>query len=55
VRFIVKAWASLGGQDLPVLPQGPGRVQWLVTTETAGHWYVDLARSGGFMFSGACP
>ncbi len=55
VRFIVKAQASLGGQDLPVFPQGPGSVQWLVTTETAGHWYVDLAHSSAFMFSGACP
>lgn len=55
VRFTVKARASLGGQDVPVFPQGPGRAQWLVTTETAGHWYVDLARSSAFVFSGACP
>lgn len=55
VRFTVKARASLGGQNLPVFPQGPGRVQWLVTTETAGHWYVDLAPSSAFVFSAACP
>src|SRR5260370_701019 len=55
VRFTVQARASLGGQDVPVFPQGPRRVQWLVTTETAGHWYVDLARSSAFVFSGACP
>jgi hypothetical protein len=55
VRFTVQARASLGGQDVPVFPQGPGRVQWLVTTETAGDWYVDLARSSAFVFSGACP
>lgn len=55
VRFAVTARASLGGQNIPVFPQRPGRVQWLVTTETAGHWYVDLARSTAFVFSGACP
>ena len=51
----MQARASLGGQEVPVFPQGPGRVQWLVTIETAGHWYVDLARSSVFVFSGACP
>jgi hypothetical protein len=55
VRFTVQARASLGGQTVPVFPQGPGRVQWLVTTETAGHWHVDLARSSAFVFSQACP
>jgi hypothetical protein len=37
-----------------VFPQGPRRVQWLVTIEAAGHWYVDLARSGASMMSGPC-
>ena len=55
VRFTVTARASLDGQNIPVFPQGPGRVRWLATTETAGHWYVDLARSSAFVFSGACP
>jgi len=55
VRFTVTARASLNGQDVPVFPTGPGRAQWLVTTETAGHWYVDLARSSAFVISGACP
>ncbi len=54
VRFTVKAQASLGGQKIPVLPQGPGG-QWLVAAESANHWYVDLARSSGFIFGGACP
>ena len=54
VRFTVKAQASLGGQNVPVFPQSPGRVQWLVTTETAGHWHVDLTRSTALLFSGAC-
>lgn len=54
VRFTVKAQASLDGQDVPMSPQGPGRVQWLVTTKTAGHWYVNLDRSTAFAFSGAC-
>jgi hypothetical protein len=54
VRFTVKAQASLGGQNVPVFPQSPGRVQWLVTTETAGHWYVDLTRSTALVFGGAC-
>jgi hypothetical protein len=55
VRFTVHAQASLGGQDIPVFPQGPGGGQWLVTAESGGHWYVDLTSSGGLIFSGACP
>jgi hypothetical protein len=55
VRFTAKARASLGGHTISMFPQQPGRVQWLVTTEAAGHWYVDLARGSAFMFSGACP
>jgi len=55
VRFTVQARASLGGQTVPVFPQGPRRVQWLVTTETAGDWHVDLARSSALVFSQACP
>lgn len=54
VRFTVKARAILGGQSIPVLPQGPGRVQWLITTEADGHWYVDLGRSTGLAFGPAC-
>ena len=54
VRFSVKARAILGGQSVPVLPQGPGRVQWLSTTEVGGHWYVDLGHSGGLAFGPAC-
>jgi hypothetical protein len=54
VRFTVKARASLGGHSFPVLPEGPGRVQWLVATEASGHWYVDLARSSSLVFGPAC-
>jgi hypothetical protein len=54
VRFTVNARASLDGQNIPLFPQGPGRVQWLATTERAGHWYVDLARSGAFVMGGPC-
>jgi len=54
VRFAVKAQASMDGQNVPVFPQSPGRVQWLVTTKTAGHWYVDLTRSTALVFGGAC-
>jgi len=55
VRFTVNAKASLGGMDLPVLPQGPSNgAQWLVATETAGHWYVDIARSTSLAFGGPC-
>jgi hypothetical protein len=50
----VKAQASFGGQSVPVFPQGAGGVQWLVTTRTAGHWYVNLDRSTALVFSGAC-
>ena len=54
VRFTVQAHATLDGTTVPVLPQGPGSQQWLITTEQAGHWYVDLAGSGDLAFSGAC-
>jgi hypothetical protein len=54
VRFTVKAQASLGGQDIPVLPQGPGSGQWLATTEVAGHWYVNLEDSTALAFGGGC-
>jgi hypothetical protein len=54
VRFTVQAHATVDGTSIPVLPQGPGSQQWLVTTEKAGHWNVDLASSSGFIFSGAC-
>ena len=55
VRFTVSAQLSLGGQDLPVFDQGAGSVQWLVTTEIAGHWYVDLSASTALPFVGPCP
>jgi hypothetical protein len=55
VRFTVKAQASLDGQNIPLFPQSFGGVQWLVTTKTAGHWYVNLDRSTALVFSGACP
>jgi hypothetical protein len=55
VRFTVKARASLDGKSIPVFSQSPRGVQWLVTIETAGRWYVDLAGSSAFMVSEACP
>jgi len=55
VRFTVRARASFAGQSIPMFAPGPGRVRWLVTTESAGRWYLDLARSADFMLSGACP
>jgi hypothetical protein len=54
VLFTVQAHATIDGTVIPVLPQGPGSQQWLVTTEQAGHWYVDLAGSSDLEFSGAC-
>lgn len=54
VRFTVKAHIRVGGHSIPMLPQGPGRLQWLVASESGGHWYVDLARSRSFPFSPAC-
>jgi hypothetical protein len=54
VRFTVKAEASLGGQDIPVAPQGPGGEQWFSTTEVAGHWYVNISDNSAFAFGGAC-
>jgi hypothetical protein len=53
VRFTVKVQASLGGQTIPLMP--PGHVQWVLTTRTAGRWYVNLGRSTAMAFSGACP
>jgi hypothetical protein len=54
VRFTVKAVASLDGQDLPLLPQGPGSAQWLATTEVAGRWYVNIDDSTALAFGGGC-
>jgi hypothetical protein len=54
VRFTVRARASLGRQSVPLFAQGLGSVRWLVTTESAGRWYLDLARSADFVLSGAC-
>jgi hypothetical protein len=54
VRFTVQAHVTVDGTSIPVLPQGPGSQQWLVTTEKAGHWYVDLAGSSDLSFSAAC-
>jgi hypothetical protein len=45
VWFTVRARATIGGHTVPVLPQGPRRTQWLMTTTAGGHWYVDLSRS----------
>jgi hypothetical protein len=53
VHFTVKAEVDLGGQDIPVAPQGPGGEQWLSTTEVAGHWYVNISDSSALAF-GAC-
>lgn len=52
VRFTVKAHIRIGGHSVPVLPEGPGRVQWLVTAESGGHWYVDLGTSHGLPVAG---
>lgn len=54
VHFTVKAEADLGGQDIPVAPQGPGGEQWFSTTEVAGHWYVNISDNSAFAFGGAC-
>ncbi len=54
VRFTVQAHATLDGTTLPVLAQATGSQQWLMTTEQAGHWYVDLDSSSDLAFSGAC-
>lgn len=55
VRFTVQAQTSLGGLNVSMFPQTPGGVPWLVTTESAGHWYVDLAASSDGFPSGVCP
>jgi hypothetical protein len=54
VQFTVKARAILDGQSFPVLPQNHGHVQWLSTTESGGHWYVDLGHSTSLAFGPAC-
>jgi hypothetical protein len=54
VRFTVQAHATLDGTSVPVLPQGPGSQQWLLTIEKAGHWYADLASSSDLALIGAC-
>jgi len=46
---------KLGGVDMPVMPQdAAGGVQWLVTTEASGHWYVDIVRSTAVIFGAPC-
>jgi hypothetical protein len=45
VRFSVKAQARVLGHSIPMFPQGPGHVEWLLTAQVGGHWYVDLAAS----------
>ena len=52
VRFTVQAHATIDGTSIPVLPQGAGSQQWLVTTKQAGHWYVDLNSNSDSMLSG---
>ncbi|MBO0807948.1 MAG: hypothetical protein J2P32_06555 [Actinobacteria bacterium] len=54
VRFTLKAHIRVGGHSIPLPPQGPGRVQWLVMAESGGHWYVDLGHSRSFPFTPAC-
>jgi hypothetical protein len=54
VLFTAKANATVGGTSLPVLVPVPGSQQWLAATEQAGQWYVDLAGTKDFVFSGGC-
>jgi hypothetical protein len=54
VRFTVQAHATLDGNSIPVLAPGSGGLDWLVTTEQAGHWYIDLSDTSDFAFSGGC-
>ncbi|HTU76611.1 MAG TPA: hypothetical protein VMG38_24085 [Trebonia sp.] len=54
VWFTVSAHGTLDGTTVPVLPPGSGSQDWLVTTKSAGHWYVDLAGPGDLAFSGGC-
>jgi len=54
VHFTVKAEASLDGQDIPVLTQGPSTGQWLATTDVTGHWYVNIEDSMALGFGGGC-
>jgi hypothetical protein len=55
VRFTVQAQASIDGHDIPMFPQGSGGAHWLVATENAGHWYVDLAANSHGFFGSVCP
>jgi hypothetical protein len=55
VRFTAKVQAKLGGHVIPLFPPGAGRSQWLVTTESGGHWFVNLSRSTSLGFGAACP
>ena len=55
VRFTARVQATLGGHVVPLFPPGTGRSQWLVTTESGGHWYVNLSRSTSLGFGAGCP
>jgi hypothetical protein len=54
VWFTVQAHGTLDGTTIPVLPPGSGSQDWLVTTQEAGHWYVDLSDASDFALSGGC-
>lgn len=45
VRFTLKAHVTIDGHSLPMYPDGPGKVQWLVAARIGGHWYLDLHQS----------
>lgn len=45
VRFTLNAHITFHGHRIPVYPEGPGKVQWLVAVRISGHWYLDLRHS----------
>jgi hypothetical protein len=54
VLFKVSVTAKLGDTSIPVLNPDSGAKQWLVTTETGGHWYVDPSASSALGMGSPC-
>jgi hypothetical protein len=55
VLFTVSLTAKLGGTNIPIVgPNQAGQQQWLVATETGGHWYMDPRENSSIGMVGAC-
>jgi hypothetical protein len=54
VRFTLNAHMTFQGHSIPMYPDGPGKVQWLVVAKIGGHWYLDLRQSASSAPAAGC-